>query len=443
VTPTEPGLGELCRLVEARLGILISSPERPDNLVRLERALKETGCADWHSFSSSLNKQASDGPAWTAAIRHLTIGETYFFRHKPHFDLLRREILPALIEERAPLEHPYLRLWSAGCASGEEAYSLAILLRELIPDLQRWSVFILATDVNQAVLAAARAGRYGLWSFRDCEPSLQSRYFLEADGRFTVKPEIANMVAFMPLNLVEASFPNATTSAMDVVLCRNVTMYFDPEMAKQVANRLYECLTPGGWLFVGPSEPSSQVFERFEAVMRPQTPAYRRPASQGVALNPRGLALAPIAAEDGQSASHLQVAADECLSAARESADLGRHADARDWCCRALDADPANADAYYLLGMTHTEEGNSGLAAEALRKAVYLDPNFVLAYLALANELEKIGDRAGAERATTNARRLLAAHPVDAPLRGDDIAAAELRQILERGKRSAAGGRAA
>jgi chemotaxis protein methyltransferase CheR len=436
VTPTEPGLGELCRLVEAQLGILISSPERPDNRMRLERALKEAGCADWHSFLASLNEQASDGPAWTAAIRHLTIGETYFFRHKPHFDLLRREILPALVEERSRLARPYLRLWSAGCASGEEAYSLAMLVREVIPDLERWSAFILATDVNHAALAAARAGRYSLWSFRDCEPSLQSRYFLEANGRFAVKSEIARMVAFMPLNLIEASFPNAATSGMDVVLCRNVTMYFAPEMAKQVANRVYECLTPGGWLFVGPSEPSTHVFERFEAVMRPQTPAYRRPASRAVAPS-------PIAADDGPSASHLQVAADECLAAARESADRGRHADARDWCCRALDADPANADAYYLLGMTHTEDGNAELAAEALRKAVYLDPSFVLAYLALANELEKVGDHAGAERAATNARRLLAAHPGDASLRGGDITAAELRQIVERGKRAAAGGRAA
>ncbi len=198
-----------------------------------------------------------------------------------------------------------------------------MLVREVIPDLERWSVFILATDVNQAALAAARAGRYSLWSFRDCEPSLRRRYFLEADGRFAVKAEIAKMVAFTSLNLVETSFPNAATSGMDVVLCRNVTMYFDPEMAKQVANRLYECLTPGGWLFVGSSEPSSQVFERFEAVMRPQTPAYRRPGSRGVAVAPRSLAPAPIAADDRQSASDLQVAADECLSAARESADLG------------------------------------------------------------------------------------------------------------------------
>lgn len=434
---TEPGLQEVCRLVEARLGIAIASPERADNRARLQRARDDAGCSDWASFGARLNDQPPDGPAWTAAIRHLTIGETYFFRHKPHFDLLREEILPAIIDERMNLEHPWLRLWSAGCASGEEAYSLAILVREIVPNLERWSIFILATDINLDALRLARAGRYGLWSFRDCEPGLQSRYFLEEHGRFAIRPDVAQMVTFMPLNLVEETFPNATASAMDVILCRNVTMYFDPETARSVATRLYESLSPGRWLFVGPSEPSSSVFKPFETVLRPHTPVYRRPD------RPASLP-ATILIGDMRSVYQPQVIAAECVDAARKAADQGRHGDARDWCCRALEADPANPDAYYLLGMTHTEEGEARLAAEALRKAVYLDPTFILAYIGLASELAKIGDHTGAERALTNARRLLASLPMDAPIReGADMSTVELRQIVGRGRRSAAGGRAA
>ena len=441
-----PGLADVYRLTQARTGLRVTEPGRAANLTRLEGARDAAGCPDWPAFAERLEGECLAGHAWTALIRSMTIGETYFFRNKPHFDLLRERVLPALIEQRHREEHPWLRIWSAGCATGEEAYSLAILVRELIPDPERWAILILGTDLNSESLRRARIGSYGLWSFRDTDPVLMSRHSTPHGDRMVVTDEIKTMVTFSMLNLVDADSYGSGASAMDLILCRNVTMYFGQPTARVVAKRLLSALTPGGWLLVGPSEPDAQVFAGFDVVNAYETTAYRRPqnrvesaemgATEQASADTRPVVVpaeesfgAPVS---GTSRHLGPTTPEECLRAARIAGDAGRYAEGRDWCCRALDLDPTAAGAYQLLGMIYAGQQETELAIKAFRKAIYLERDFALAHYGLSNELRLLGDETGAMRSAETARRLLRLLPANRPLSGNHgMTAREMQDLLE------------
>ncbi len=196
---------------------------------------------------------------------HLTVGETYFFRDKRLFKTLEESILSELIQLRRNSGR-YLRIWSAGCSSGEEPYSIAILLSKMIPDIGDWGITILATDINTRFLQKAADGVYGNWSFRDIEPGIKEGFFNQKeDGRFEVLSRIREMVTFSYLNLVEDAYPSLVnnTNALDIIFCRNVLMYFVPELAGKVVRNLHRSLVDGGFLIVSPTESSIPIFSQF------------------------------------------------------------------------------------------------------------------------------------------------------------------------------------
>lgn len=171
----------------------------------------------------------------TCGIAQLTIGETYFFRNAAHFAALRERVLPELLERRAGVGS--LRLWSAGCATGEEPYSLAMALADALPASPPWQVSILATDLNPQFLERARAALYGAWSFRETRDELRERCFTPEGPRWRLRPELRRQVLFARLNLAEASYPAVAngTVALDLIFCRNVTIYFDEATRRRVA----------------------------------------------------------------------------------------------------------------------------------------------------------------------------------------------------------------
>jgi chemotaxis protein methyltransferase CheR len=219
----------------------------------------------------------ADGPGWEVILAHLTIGETYFFRNSAQIDALRAHILPELIARRSAQQT--LRLWSAGCATGEEPYSLAMLLSDLAPSAPDWNISILASDINPQFLARAREALYGNWSFRETPETLRDRFWNAEHDRWRVKPAIRRMVTFARLNLAEPCYPAITngTSALDLIVCRNVTIYFDEATTRQVITRFYSALTPGGWLVVGHAEPQASMYQQFEVRNFPNTVVYRKP----------------------------------------------------------------------------------------------------------------------------------------------------------------------
>jgi len=209
--------------------------------------------------------------------RSLTIGETYFFRDPQSYQALEKHLLPELISTRRQ-GGKCLRIWSAGCSSGEEPYSIAILLSRLIPDLDSWNIMLLATDINPGALERGRQGVYSKWSFRDAPPWLMDYFRKRTDGRFEIAPRIRKMVQFNYLNLAEDSYPSLvnSTNAIDIIFCRNVMLYFEPAMITSVIAKLHKALLDGGWLFVSPTEVGHRTFAGFASRRFPGALAFRK-----------------------------------------------------------------------------------------------------------------------------------------------------------------------
>jgi len=188
----------------------------------------------------------------------LTVGETYFFRDPQVFRSIEYTLLPAILSRRRESGR-HLRIWSAGCSTGEEAYTLAILLSRIIPDIEHWSITLLATDINPHALKKAETGIYGEWSFRGLPVPARERYFRRpGEGKYEVRSEIKEMVTFSFLNLVEDDYPSllTNTNAMDLILCRNVLMYFTRDAILATMEKLRRSMVPDGRLIVSATETS-------------------------------------------------------------------------------------------------------------------------------------------------------------------------------------------
>ncbi|GAB6038900.1 protein-glutamate O-methyltransferase CheR [Fundidesulfovibrio butyratiphilus] len=208
----------------------------------------------------------------------LTVGETYFLREKATLDVLEHKILPELIRKRAR-KRQYLKVWSAGCSTGEEAYTLASILDRALPSRQGWNVQVLATDANVVSLEKAQAGRYREWSFRGTPQWFRERYFRTVDSHtLEVIPRVKKLVRFAYLNLVEDPFPSLQTDTcdVDIIFCRNVLMYFRPQLVMNVVDKFRQCLEHDGWLAVSLCETSTELYRNFLSVPFSGTTLYRK-----------------------------------------------------------------------------------------------------------------------------------------------------------------------
>ncbi|GBC84692.1 Chemotaxis protein methyltransferase Cher2 [bacterium HR11] len=208
----------------------------------------------------------------------VTTHETYFFREKRQLRCFVEEIVPLLVQERRAEPARVLRIWSAGCSTGEEPYSIAMLLRGL-PVLTGWQLFIFASDISSRALQVARQGIYGSGSFRDMEPEYEAyvRQYFEPtpDGRLRIRDEIRQMVLFGRVNLLDSS-SLALYGWLDVIFCRNVLIYFDTEAKKRAIQNFYERLRPGGFLLLGHSESLLGLDSRFQLVHFRNDMVYRK-----------------------------------------------------------------------------------------------------------------------------------------------------------------------
>lgn len=399
-----------------------------------------------------------DGEALAAS---LTIGETYFFREMPGLDALERHLLPRLIAARADGPRR-LRLWSAGCCTGEEPYTLAMLLDRLLPESAQWEITLLATDLNPVSLRHAAQGEYGEWSFRETPAWVKERYFRRhRNGRYRLDERIRRRVRFARLNLAADDFPSPAngTEAMDVILCRNVLMYFTPEQARAVVGRFRRALADGGWLIVSPAETSGIPFAGFvqrqidgallyekvgdggaaveETIAWPSiVPAYvtdwqmeiQHPADASVPVPTpvpaASVPNAPTAKAHDETVGHL-------LQSARDCADRGQLTEAAAHCREAIVADRLDPAAHYLLGTILEAQGQAEEAARALQRALYLAPDFALAHFVLGNLRRAQGRGCDAGRHYDNALEALRTLPVDAPVaEADGLTAGHLRELI-------------
>ncbi len=243
----DTALHALRQFMHARAGVQLG-PDK-DYLIhsRLHAVLQAAGLADISALVQAL--QANDrGPLAQTVISALTTHETYWFRDRRPFERLRTEVLP-LWRKRMPRE---LRIWSAACSSGQEPYSIAMLLRDEGLQAPDWQIHLLASDICETVLTQARAGRYGAFELeRGLPEGLRQRYFRAEGAQWQVDAAVASMVRFQSINLVQLG---AATDTYDLIFCRNVLIYFDRPTQYKVLHALQQRLAPGGLLFLGPSE---------------------------------------------------------------------------------------------------------------------------------------------------------------------------------------------
>jgi len=430
----EPLLSGLTEFIAERTGLHFPRERWRDLERALGPAARELGFADAEACSHWLLSEAPTQGQIEVLASHLTVGETYFFRDRGSFEALEERVLPELLRLRGAERR--LRVWSAGCCTGEEPYSIALLLDRLIPDYGDWSITLLATDINPRFLRKAAEGVYGEWSFRDAPAWIRRHFERRKDRRFELKPRIRARVTFSCLNLADDAYPSlaTNTNAMDVILCRNVLMYFTPERAARVVENLRRALVEGGWLIVSPTEISHTLFSSFAAVEIPGAVLYRKLAGAA----PRVLAaerpapiLAPardevprhfaaaltvheeLPAQARPSEPEPSEAGESAMlsRAARDCADQGKLAEALAWCEKAVAADKLDPALHYLLATILQEQGEAEAAADALRRALYLDPEFALAHFALGNLRLAQGRRPEAQRHFANALALLRARP--------------------------------
>lgn len=374
---------------------------------------------------------------WHVLASHLTVGETYFFRDTESMCALSGTVLPELIASARRRAHPRLRIWSAGCCTGEEAYSIAMLLDQALPDLAEWDVSITATDINPNFLRKAEAGTYGEWSFRGVPPGVKERYFTRVDdGRWAISPHICSMVRFRHLNLAEDSYPSpwTDTHAIDLLLCRNVLMYFSAQRIREVVGKLHSALAEGGWLAVAPSEASQAVFADFATVNLPGAIFYRKQGDlpmRGRAAPPAPVAHAVALPSPSPAPAPAIIHSGPVPVLARARANEGRHGEALALCDEWIVADRLNAGAHYLRANILAEQGDAVQARSCLLRAIYLQPDFVLAHFALGNLARAASRHAEAARHFTNTRELLARYRAgDVLPESDGLTAAGLAMSL-------------
>ncbi|GEP08946.1 protein-glutamate O-methyltransferase [Methylobacterium gnaphalii] len=431
---------------------------------RLVKRFKALNVADATAYLGHL-----DGPGgadeWAALEAEITIGETFFFRYAEQFAALTDRILPDLIASRAG--ERTLRIWSAGCSTGAEPYSVAILVHELLgAELARWDIAIVGTDISAAALATARAGEYGRWALRTMPPDDRVRWFQPTEpkvgatreGGYRLRARFREMVRFERSNLmglVDGSLP-PTFAGFDLILCRNVLIYFSSENVLGIMRGFADRLRPGGWLLIGHAEPNPAFDAWLTAVALPGTAAYRRkdePALPGdPSRRPAWNDILPIEVETGPALAEAEMVAPltavaapivvprpvpsapekapapaDLLPRIRALADAGETGEAWRLLGEALEADPTAAALRYYEGLLARDLGREAEAERAFRGALFLNRDFAMAHCHLGLLLSQQGRRASAVRALDNALRLAQGLPPDATLpEGDGVTAGEL-----------------
>jgi chemotaxis protein methyltransferase CheR len=399
-------LGEVSGCIAERVGLHFPEERWPDLARGLQTASLELGFEHPEACMRWLMTREPTASQIETLVTHLTVGETYFFRDAASFEMLEREILPPLVARRSAAGRT-LRLWSAGCCTGEEAYSLAIACARALPDLRTWNVSILATDINPKFLAKAKAGVYSEWSFRGAPDWLRKGFFSPAPNRkFAIDPAVKNPVHFGCLNLAKDAYPSLHnhTNAMDAIFCRNVLMYFTRDHQRRVVAALHDCLVDGGCLLVDPAEASAALFPMFAMESIGGVILFRK-APQPARVSPALAPAVPAAAIASIQASPRE----DPLVRARTCANQGRLEEALANCQDAIAANRTNLAGHFLYATICHELGRIEEAVAALGKVLYLDRDFILAHHALGGLYKRLGKQRESRRHLAVALDLLAA----------------------------------
>ena len=271
---TKQELQVLIEYIYEICGVHLDSSKEYLVKTRLDNLVTKNGCASYSEFYYRARSDRS-GKINGDMINAITTPETLFFRDKHPFEIMRSKLINELIKKKSKGAIPgQLRFWSAASSTGQEIYSLAIVLRETIPNIEKHQISLLATDISDVVLDLAKAGRYNKFEIsRGLTPQQLTKYFIEKDQYWQIKDEIRKMVRFQKLNLMK---PFIGLGTFDIVFCRNVAIYFTLEDRKKLFDRIADLIVPEGYLFIGSSEFLTGISERFKAVRHGKAIYYQK-----------------------------------------------------------------------------------------------------------------------------------------------------------------------
>jgi chemotaxis protein methyltransferase CheR len=271
-------LAHLVRIIARRLGLQLRQQEHHKLALVLQERLRVCRCVHLEQYCALLEMVSTSESQreWQVLAQVLTTGESYFLRDRGQTELLRRHLLPEIVARRR--SQRVLRLWSAGCSTGEEPYSLAMLLQDVVPDLAQWDVRIWGTDVNPAAIEQARRGVFRAWSFRAVAAEVRDRHFQLRGSQWEIDPSIRNLVTFQVGNLVWDDPTMQGWDDLDLIVCRNVFVYFEATAIAQVLQHFYRALRPMGYLLTGHAELYGQDVSHLTALSFPDSVVYQRPA---------------------------------------------------------------------------------------------------------------------------------------------------------------------
>ena len=438
----------------AAAGLVFDESRRAGLTAVVEDRLQVTGAETVADYLALLATADPDGAEAQRLLDGVTVQETHFFRNTPQMEVLRRRVLPELLRRAAGRERP-LTIWSAGCSTGEEPYTLAMLLLELSPMLASQArARIVGTDVSTEALRAARRATYAGRTLDAVPEMLRDRWFeRRPGGALGVKEAARSLVELQRHNLVTEPAPFAA-GEVDLVVCRNVTIYFNRATTGALVGTFHDVLAEGGYLLLGHSETLWQVSDAFSLVSVGDAFVYRRShdARRGAVL-PRHrravparpaparalpvpaaaaniqagpVVLSPGARRAGRAADH---GASGFLSTARSHLAAGDYGSAAATAEDAIRADQLLGPAYVVLGRARASLGQDAAAVDPLRKAVYLDPAAGDAHFLLAGALSRLGQHGAAAVSYRAAAASL--HRVDDVARADLLGGRELAELVE------------
>ncbi len=379
----------------------------------------------------------------------LSITQTRFFRNNPQFDCLRRYIVPEIIGRKSA-GFRTIRCWSAGCSTGQEAYSVAMSILDVLPNPETWTIEILGSDLNEQALEIARAGWYPEEHLTGVDRFHLERYFRPFDRGYRVVEPVRRLIKFTRHNLVRDGLPLDNFGTCDIVFCRNVIVFFNYETARYVLDHFFDVLNPGAYLFLGHSETLWKMSAKYSLVEMGDAFIYRKPLPMSLNgrrfipdrrvdrsdlppwvgydrracdIERRKKATQPLpdswrflqtaAAEQGQVLSDAMIKIEKLL-------DLGEFGSAVKALEEILKGDGKNAEAHFLLGLALEKSDQTPAAIDAYRRAIGVRGDMAIAHFHLAGALERTGDL---KNARSEYRQ----------------AAAALRQNHSRGKNGAIG----
>ncbi len=443
----EKMLIELSRLITTHTGLYF--PEKKWNALNkgIKSVINDLD-TDIHQLFQSLNSSPSKEIV-DALTTRLTIGETYFLRDKNFFQILQDHILRGIIE------HPKrntkrIIFWSAGCATGEEPYSIAILIDQMSYLLKNWDITIIASDINPVALNKARKGIYSNWSLRGTPEKIIKKYFTPTTANyFKIAPHIRQMVDFRQLNFMDDNYPASLNfyEAMDIILCRNVLMYFNEQGRNRALQKLSKLVIDNGWLITGPAESGFVNLPEFTSVRFPNAQYYRKGPPRKPIKNPQAIRisrkdhstrliepshagkrftdkkyvrrisdgivsrppekpkydmyqdaltdynrgdylqsakkLSTIVSKGANNNNSFLMKTESMILLAKSYANIGELAQAKTWCEKAIDMEKLNPEIYYLLSTIFQSAGDIDASVKSLKQSIYLDPEFIMAHFTL------------------------------------------------------------